>query len=436
MKLPPKDLQELVDADIITAETAQQIAAWYQSKQDSSPNKFNFVLGILGAILVGSGIVLLIAHNWDYLNKVAKTIIAFLPLAIGQALCLYTLLRKNDNRTWQEGSATILFFAVPTCISLISQIYHIDGTLTKFILVWLFLMLPVIYLLNASIVSLLSIAGITWYACLIGYDGIFSKEASYPYMYGLFLLLIVPHYYRFARSRRQSNFFHLHNWMLVISICITLGTFISRHTEPSWGFAGYMSLFGLLYLLGTSDYFKEHKLFSNPALVIGLPGILVILMFWSFDSFWIDNQRHNSPTAYYGPFFYITLVLLVTGIVLMIQKARSPVQTPDPISISAYVFCLLAFLFAHQGAFASFIVNSCILVIAIFYIRKGSLQNHLGILNFGLLIIAVLALLRFFDDSIPFIWRGIFFVAAGAGFFAANYLLLKKRKTITQNNNA
>src|SRR5687767_155207 len=132
MKLPPKDLQELVDADIITAETAQQIAAWYQSKQDSSPNKFNFVLGILGAILVGSGIVLLIAHNWDYLNKVAKTIIAFLPLAIGQALCLYTLLRKNDNRTWQEGSATILFFAVPTCISLISQIYHIDGTLTKF----------------------------------------------------------------------------------------------------------------------------------------------------------------------------------------------------------------------------------------------------------------------------------------------------------------
>lgn len=67
---------------------------------------------------------------------------------------------------------------------------------------------------------------------------------------------------------------------------------------------------------------------------------------------------------------------------------------------------------------------------AIFYIRKGSIKNHLGILNFGLLIIAVLALLRFFDNSIPFVWRGLFFVATGIGFFVANYLLLKKRKSI------
>jgi hypothetical protein len=61
------------------------------------------------------------------------------------------------------------------------------------------------------------------------------------------------------------------------------------------------------------------------------------------------------------------------------------------------------------------------------------LMNHLGILNFGLLIVLVLALCRFFDDRIPFVWRGFFFLATGISFFAANYFLLKKRKkTITR----
>lgn len=424
-KLLLNDLQELVEAKIITADTAQQITDYYQSKSNTPSNKFNLVLGILGAILVGSGIVLLIAHNWDELNKIAKTIIAFVPLVLAQAACVYTLLRKKENRAWQEGSATLLFFAVATCMALISQVYHIDGTLTGFLLTWLFLMAPVIYLLNASIVSLLSIAGITWYACLQGYS-----DDSYPYFYVLFLVLIAPHYYRFARYRRHSNFFHLHNWFLAISWCIALGAFASRQSEAAWVFAGYMSLFGILYLLGNTAYFREYKLFANPPLLIGLPGILVIMMIGSFEQLWREFHTHTITEYFNSPLSYITILFLMAGIVVLARRLK----TIDPAAWSVYIFCLLVFLFINAGAFPAFIVNCCILMVAVFYIRQGSLQNHLGILNFGLLIIAILALLRFFDESIPFIWRGIFFVAAGAGFFVANYLLLKKRKTLTQNN--
>src|SRR5262245_22954072 len=105
-----KDLQELVSNNIITPETAEQITRYYDSKQEPPSNKFNIVLGILGAILVGSGIVLLLAHNWELMNKTVKSIVAFLPLAIAQSLCIYTLVRKKENRVWQEVSATLLFF--------------------------------------------------------------------------------------------------------------------------------------------------------------------------------------------------------------------------------------------------------------------------------------------------------------------------------------
>lgn len=298
-------------------------------------------------------------------------------------------------------------------------------------------MVPVIYLLNSSIVSLLSIACITWYAWLVGYEDYFSNGQSYPYLYGLFLLLIVPHYYyRFDRYNRHSNFFHLHNWLLVLSLCLVLGTFAARQSEMAWIFAGNMSLFGVLYLIGSSTYFKDYKLFANPAFVIGLPGILTILMIWSFEDIWRSFEPSNARYNFPFPFTFITIVLLIAGIALMIHKTRHSIQKFDPVAYAVYVFCLLVFLFLDKKAFAAMMVNGCILVIANFYIRKGSLQNHLGILNFGLLIMAVLALLRFFDESIPFIWRGIFFVATGAGFFVANYLLLKKRKTLIQNNNA
>jgi uncharacterized membrane protein len=76
------------------------------------------------------------------------------------------------------------------------------------------------------------------------------------------------------------------------------------------------------------------------------------------------------------------------------------------------------------------LINAWTIFIAIFFIRKGAAKNHLGIVNFGLIIIAALAICRFFDDRIPFIWRGIFFLATGVAFFAANYLLLRKRKLL------
>jgi hypothetical protein len=61
-------------------------------------------------------------------------------------------------------------------------------------------------------------------------------------------------------------------------------------------------------------------------------------------------------------------------------------------------------------------------------ILDGAKKDHLGVLNYGLLIIMVLAVCRFFDTDLSFIIRGLLFVSVGIGFFATNYWMLKKRK--------
>jgi uncharacterized membrane protein len=60
-----KELDELTKAQVISPESAENIRNYYKSKQEQSGNRLFIVFGILGAILVGLGLILIIAHNWD-----------------------------------------------------------------------------------------------------------------------------------------------------------------------------------------------------------------------------------------------------------------------------------------------------------------------------------------------------------------------------------
>lgn len=164
-----KDIPELVKADVISQETADKIRDYYRKQGGQSTNRLFIVFGILGAILVGLGIILIIAHNWDELSRTTKILLAFLPLLVGQVLCGFVLLKKQDSVAWRESGTSFLFFTVGASISLVSQIYNIPGNLSSFLLTWMLLCLPLIYVMRSSIASLLYLIGITYYACEASY---------------------------------------------------------------------------------------------------------------------------------------------------------------------------------------------------------------------------------------------------------------------------
>lgn len=434
------DLQDLIEAKIINPEIAGNIQRWYEHKKEPAPNRFVLVLGVVGSLLVGLGIVLLVAHNWDELNRLTKTIFAFIPLLLAQLIVIYVLCRKKNMIVWEESSAVFLFFAIASTIALISQIYQVSGSLPSFLFTWLLLTVPLIYIVPSSVVSLLYIGVCTWYGVELGYSGIFSSShTETPYFYFLLLLLIVPHYYQLWKNKRRGNFFHLHHWAISISVIIMLGAFVSKQYPFSeWVFVGYLALFTIFYRLGTSISFANEKFFTNPFLLLGIIGSISLLMIWSFYWPWTEILHRSS---YKNNFFdwlfsYIVLFLLtLNGALLwLLQKNRSW-ATISPIEFSPFVLFLLILLCRNAPEIGQFIINAWILLIGLHFVRGGSREAHLGILNFGLLIILALAVIRFFDDSIPFVWRGLFFLITGVGFFAANYWILKKRKQApTQNN--
>ena len=432
------DLQELIDAGILNTETAGKIEAWYQHKQASTPNKFTTILSIFGSLLVSLGIVLLIAHNWDELSRLLKTILAFFPLLLGQAVCIYTLLRKKGNLLWAECSAVFLFFAIASSIALISQIYHVSGSLPSFLLTWLLLAFPLIYIMPSSVVSLLYIAVSTWYGFEVGYSWYYPSYPETPYFYIILMALAAPHFYLLWKNKRAGILFHFHNWIVALSIAIMLGAFIDKaYPYSEWGFIAYLSLFTIYYRIGTSASYPASKFITNPFLSMGIIGVITILLTWSFNWPWSELVYNKSRNQHFWGwiFSFIAIALLAVNFLLtvVLHKKRAWANI-SPVEYSPFVLAFLVLLVPNLPGINQLIINAWILLIGLHFVRGGSKEDHLGILNFGLLIIFVLAVIRFFDDSIPFVWRGLFFLLTGAGFFIANYWMLKKRKLSSVKN--
>ena len=420
-----KDLSELIKAEVITQETADRIRDYYKNKSGSSTNKLFIVFGILGAILVGLGIILIIAHNWDELSRSIKTFFAFLPLLVGQILCGSVLLKKQDSIAWRESGTAFLFFSVGACISLISQIYNIPGDLSSFLLTWMLLCLPLIYIMKSSISSLLYLIGITYYAAQTSY---WSYPSNESYLYWLLLLMALPHYYLLYKKKPEGNFMIFHNWIIPLSVVISLGT-VAKSTGDLL-FIAYFNLFGLLYLVGNSGFFTRQKSRNSGYKILGSLGTIVLLLALSFDWFWEDLRRKDfqfNEIISTPEFLAVAITSLLGGGLFYLQHKNKALRDVKPIA-PIFVLFIVTFILGLYSPYAVVFINLCVFAIGVLTIRDGAQQDHLGILNYGLLIITALVICRFFDTDLSFVIRGVLFVSVGIGFFASNYWMLKKRK--------
>jgi uncharacterized membrane protein len=416
-----RNLPELVAANVISEETAANIKAYYDGKEDRAPDKLMIIFSIFGAILIALGIILIVAHNWDDLSREIKTGFSFLPILMGQAMAIYVILKKYASVAWRESVAAFLFFAIGASISLVSQVYNIPGDISSFILTWVLLTLPLIYILRSSVVSLLYLTGITFYAVEGGY---YTEKESIVYWILLFLML--PYYLGLYRKTPNSNFVLFHHWLVPLSVIICLGIVADKH--DGFMYPAYMSLFGLLYLAGKSEHLNELRRYNNSYLLYGSAGSIIILLMLSFDWFWKKMSTKTLDGLFTSPEFLTTILITLGAVGLLLYNFKKSIKPEFP----DFIFLLFILIFI-AGLFMVSIpvifINLLILLTGIMIIRKGARLDHLGILNYGLLIVTALVICRFFDTDLSFILRGVLFLAVGTGFFMMNYSLIKKRKS-------
>lgn len=422
------ELPELVKNNVISEEVALKIHNYYQSQQSDAPNKLFTVFGVLGSLLVGLGVILMLAHNWDDFSRALKTFFAFLPLVLGQIIAGYAILKKK-SAAWKEASGTFLFFAVGSSIALVSQIFNIPGDLGSYVLTWIVLCMPLIYLLKSNAVAMLHIVFSTFYAFNLGYGLKTVSEA--PWLYLLLMVFVLPHYLNLLKHRQGANTTSIFNWLIPLSFIISLGAFLERNGDL--GYLMYVILFGLFYNIGKLPVFDNQKLRQNAYLIFGSLGTVIMLLFTSFNGIWHFNLDADIFTSRE---FVITALLFGTTFGLLIYLYSK--QWLKHFNLFHFVFIIFAILFFSgmaDGLFATICVNILVLALGLITIKIGTDKFHFGILNYGLLIITALIVCRFFDTDMSYVIRGLLFVSVGIGFFLTNYVILKRKKSVVNEKN-
>jgi uncharacterized membrane protein len=431
-------LPELVAAGAISSENAAAIERHYGPVEPRS--NFGFViLATVGAALVGAGIVLLIAHNWDYLNRATRTVIAFLPLLIALALAGFVLLQRNESRPWREAVAVFDFAAVATAISLISQTYQIQGSFAEFMRVWLLLCIPIVYVLRAGVAAAIYVIGtIVW---LFAREIAFFVRLPNPMFFWILFLLAVPYFlFRFFEDRTSRETSAL---AIIMTIALTFGMgFTADFAKTDFGGIAFAGLFTAIYLCGVRFFPRTDERLHTVALLGGI-GIGVTAIVLSFESTWHMARELSWGQRALGQNIALALELLFPIIAIILggfeifrgRRGFSIIAGAFPI-VTAVIWWVANLcptgsaehLYKTKCSFAAAALMNCYaLWLGIDILIRGIRSDSIARANFGLLLIAALAISRFFDSELTFMTRGLGFIVVGAGFLIANIVMFKRR---------
>ena len=429
------ELAELVSGGVISQDAANALRQHYSSIPDEPPRRFGFVLSaILGSLLVGAGIVLLVAHNWDFLSRSIRCAIAFTPLVLSQALGVFVLLRRNGSAAWRESAAILNMAAIGTAIALVSQTYQIQGDFARFILVWMLLALPVVYVFGTGIgLSAYFVGATVW---------VLSSKNHHSFWFGArpddlwvwpLLLLGIPAFISLWKRNRNGYATLLALASLVFAAAFSLGQTDDLGAQSFWrcSFAGFWTL---VYLVGAVSFHDWRPRCPHPFVATGWIAILALGVVLSFREFWRTRQWQNAVDLVPRHYPDILATAIQMGWVLAaiwfaayaLWKHRDRNLAPAafaPVTLGAWGIAK----WTGDPLTPSLILNFFLLALGVFTLLRGIRAGRVYEANLGMLVIAVLAIARFFDTDFEFVVKGIAFIAIGLGFLVTNLIVFKRK---------
>ncbi len=422
-----QELPTLVSSGIVPAEVAERIRKHYgePDAEESGRHWLITLFAIIGAALIGGGIILLLAHNWEELSRPVRAMISLAPLIAAQALGAWVLWTGNESTARREGVGTFLTLAIGSSIALIAQTYNLGGTFPDFMFTWTLLALPVAYLLRATLPALLYLVGVTIWSGSVMDEG--AKSLWFWPLVGLAL----PYLWMTARENRYHPRPLLVCWVLSIVGAIGAGFGAHRQlNEFSWWTVLFGGLFAAWWLIGSRWYGEATSVWQRPFQIVGGLGLWVLSLVLTFADPWKEITQH----VWWGGWHHnsaewaVALAWPVAAVALWVAAWRRH-ETSELLLGAMPVLAVIGHAMAvHDMELAAAVLfNVYVLVVAVALIASGAKSQRLGIINAGMLLLSALILCRFFDADLGFVARGIAFILIGTGFLITNLVLLRRK---------
>lgn len=282
------ELSEQRDRGIITQDQLDDMMTFYEKE---SGLNFIRILVTLGSILIGLGILSLVASNWVYIGKTVKVMIII--AALGSSIFASYKLEKSYPKT----SKSLLYLSsliYGAGIFLIGQIFNFGGDFTTAFLLWAIGVLSIGLILKEKLLYIFA-----HILLLVYINGSFGENIIvYPLIF-IAIFFIGNKYFKFSKLITFFNNIVVLNYILYFLNYIDLDLIF---------------IVGTFFIIGLGMYYIKHDLNIDVfklqgIIVLGISGFLL-----TFDYFWENLSfisEGNSFAIGSGIIIFLYLLSLV-----------------------------------------------------------------------------------------------------------------------------
>ncbi len=337
------------------------------------------IFSIMGAVLIGLGIILFVASNWRGVPSFLKaTLLILTTLGMYYGGWWFRFKQKTNPKI---GMALIFLGALVfgASLILIAQSYHIRIEYSNLILLWALVIIPAAYFTRSEPTLMLSSALVLFWGIFSVYEdmGFFSRFQEAPsllYLYISFLMIVggmTPFAYQLGLPKFQGvNILGVLTWFGFIS---ALSWFKGSYNPIFNVLLLLLILGGLIYGIGEVHQYlaEKYKIFKDNYLRIGLISVLFTSFILTFPQIYYYSFFGKGYSGIAALFNFI-LVAEICGVIYLGVKKREEYY----INYGSLFFALLIFaryfsLTWGLGARAFvFIFGGILLILGGYFIEK------------------------------------------------------------------
>ncbi|MBT3205709.1 MAG: DUF2157 domain-containing protein [Gammaproteobacteria bacterium] len=404
----------------ISQQQADTLHSRYPVKD--SINLGRLLLTAVGAIMIGLGIILLFAYNWDEMGKYTKLSVIFGALISAHSLAFFFI---NRNKVLSESLFVLGTMFMGSTIFLVGQIYHLDSHYPNAFLLWSAGALALAWALPSLSQAFMAIILVSCWHITEVLDFDYANHSALL----LILIAIFPLVWR------------LHSPVLARFTSATLLTSLALSIlaidEDMVGVIMLMSASALIATEQIVRHFANTEQ-KNIAFEIEKPAVLVLIitMFCLTFTDLIDeilNFSFDSPIT--TGYFWSALILSQLSFAwLLFKKQLSHLSSLAELTV---ILALLPALFYQQldaeilpdiYLILTLAFNIILLLFSVWLMIDGARKANRQHMVYGSMIFSILAMVRYTDLFDSLVIRASIFLIVGITLFSVGNIYQRNKK--------
>jgi len=426
-----EQLPEWEREGIVTSDGAQTLRERYAAEPRGGLAQM--IVGAVGALLIGTGLIALLASNWDDFPRWVRMALALGPLAATQVTSWWVLGRGEAAKPWQrEAAALVQALAAGAALALVSQIYNLPGRWTDLVFWWCVVSVPLAWVLRSQAVAIAYLIGIAVWTVAQVADrglGVSSEVADVRLWYPLLLAAILPLWPGpELRARPEPNS------RLVLAATALLGLFAVAAFAAGRGNTGeggtfWLSMLSaaaiLLFPLDRGGVAEPHA--RKPQVLLGGLALVVMSLIATYEA---PARQLVKGVGFTLPLGWCWLLLaVVAGFAFVaFRQGRHAVLAVAGLALVPLVAAPLSAGDASGWPVA--IAYSFVLLAAAVALITLEFLGRQGAARIGAALIALLVVLRMADADVSLLVKGLAFIVIGAGFLGFNIFISRRRAVL------